>query len=235
MKRALAVLFAGVSLAANAGGCSGASPAETCPPDPACYAVSTSGECSLDPDSACVAGSWKCGPHGTLASGCLPDGGLAPPPVDAGACPLASLQPPLACTDDATCAPYGGHCEYPSFNGPGECVCGPAVTGPDACAGPGCAVCSLPSFTIACSGPGDATCAQYGAAYCAETPAGSFACSCEYASDPPSDCTCVCGDPCSSPGAQCDACGDGFGGYCSTSTGGTVWLCPSGGANSEAR
>jgi hypothetical protein len=170
-----------------AGGCGSASAGLGCPVDPQCYVVSASGECSADPNAVCSGGAWECSAEGHLGSGCLPDGGIVPPPVDAGVCQLATLEPPLACTDDSTCAPYGGHCEYDAFSGAGDCVCGAAE--PDACVldcyGD---ICSLPSFTITCSGPGDATCSQYDAV-CVSTTAGGgapgeFVCEC-VAEDPP--------------------------------------------------
>jgi hypothetical protein len=177
MKYAYAFALCWVPFTLYAGGCSGSSSSGGgCPTDPACYVVSSSGECSLDPASVCVGGAWQCGAHGTLGSGCLPDGGIAPPPVDAGPCVLATLDPPLACSSDATCSPYGGRCEYPGLNGPGECVCGlaPADAG---CTGPGCGACTLPSFAIVCAGPSDTTtCAEYGAAFCAGT--GPYECAC---------------------------------------------------------
>jgi hypothetical protein len=184
MKHAYAVAFCLVPLMSYAPGCGGgSSSAGSCPVDPACYVVSASGECSLDPGSVCVAGEWECSSHGTLGSGCLADGGIAPPPVDAGSCVLDTLDPPLACSSDVTCAPYGGRCEYPGLDGAGQCVCG-IVPEDSGCMTPGCGtgVCTLPSFTISCSGPGDqSTCAQYGA-ICAGS--GPFECVC-VAVDPP--------------------------------------------------
>ena len=167
-------------------GCSGASPSLGCSLDPACYVVSASGECSIDPSSTCVGGAWHCGPHGTLGGGCASDGGIVPPPIDAGGCVLDMLEPPLACTGEATCAPYGGTCEFPAFNGPGQCICGgtqDSGVGPDGCTGPGCSgVCTLPSFSISCGGPSDmSTCAQYGA-LCEGV--GPYTCAC-VAVDPP--------------------------------------------------
>jgi hypothetical protein len=169
-------------------GCSGASTSSGlgCSLDPACYVVSATGECSIDVSASCVDGAWHCGPHGTLGSGCMPDGGIAPPPMDAGTCPLDMLSPPLACNDDSTCSPYGGTCVFPALNGPGECVCRAepqdSGIGADGCTGPGCGVCTLPSFTITCNGPSDTTtCAQYGA-LCEGV--GPYACAC-VAVDPP--------------------------------------------------
>jgi hypothetical protein len=173
----IALLF--LPSAAVVAGCSGSSTGIGCPVDPQCYVVESSGECSVDTAATCSNGTWLCSTKGKLGSGCLPDGGIAPPP-DAGACPLATLEPPLACTSDATCAPYGGHCVYdlPPEPGPGpdpgegECVCGPEPQYPVEDAGPdadACSldcygdVCKLPSFTIDCSGPNDPTCAQYNA------------------------------------------------------------------------
>ncbi|HEY3816792.1 MAG TPA: hypothetical protein VGL81_06465 [Polyangiaceae bacterium] len=184
MKHACAVALCLMPLLFHAAGCGGSSNTiASCPVDPACYVVSASGECSLDPGSVCVAGEWECSAQGTLGSGCLPDGGIARPPVDAGGCVLDTLDPPLACSSNTTCAPYGGHCEYPGFDGPGECACGSAP-GDAGCIGPECGVgvCTLPSFEIPCAGPSDAsTCAQYGA-LCVGT--GPFECAC-VASDPP--------------------------------------------------
>ena len=186
MKRhACLVGFALVPLALWGQGCGGSSSDLGCSLDPACYVVSASGECSLDLSATCVSGAWHCGPHGTLGSGCMPDGGVVPPPVDAGGCVLDTLEPPLACNDDSTCVPYGGTCVFTALNGPGQCVCGMSQdsgVGPDGCTGPGCGVCTLPSFTISCSGPSDTTtCAQYDA-ICAGT--GPHSCAC-VAVDPP--------------------------------------------------
>lgn len=93
---------------------------------------------------------------------------------------LDTLEPPLACTSDLTCSPYGGSCAFPGLDGAGECVCGLREAG---CTGPACyGVCTLPSFEILCSGPSDtSTCAPYGAV-CEGT--GPFACAC-VAVDPP--------------------------------------------------
>jgi hypothetical protein len=189
MKHAYAVAFCWVPFVVWAEGCSGGPSGASCSLDPACYEVSASGECSLDMAATCFGGSWHCSARGKLGSGCLPDGGIAPPPFDAGACVLDTLEPPLACTDDATCTPYGGHCEYPGFDGPGECACGSPPDdggiGPDGCVGPGCSVCSLPSFSIYCNGPGDTTtCAPY-EAICAGTD--PYTCACVAGLDPPHD------------------------------------------------
>lgn len=176
-----------------AGGCGGSSSDGLgCPVDPQCYVVSSSGECSADPAAICSGGSWQCSAEGKLGSGCMPDGGIAPPPPqDAGGCALATLDPPLACSDDATCLPYDGHCVFDALTGAGSCVCGLPVAdaGTDSCVldcnGD---VCLLPSFTITCSGPGDTTCAQYNAV-CVSTNFGGgappqYVCECE-ATDPP--------------------------------------------------
>jgi hypothetical protein len=193
MKARFAVLFFALPLAAWVGGCSGAASGGglACPVDPQCYVVSTSGECSVDPGATCAGGAWQCSDDGKLGSGCYPDGGIVPPD-DAGACPLAQLNPPLACNDDSTCTPYGGHCVFDALNGPGTCVCGPpqqdAAADSDACV-VDCYgdYCALPSFTIACNGPNDTTtCAPY-AAVCVASPAGEtppYQCVCE-AVDPP--------------------------------------------------
>jgi hypothetical protein len=180
MRHAYAVAFCWVPFVVYAGGCSGGSSGSSCSLDPACYEVSATGECSLDLAASCFGGEWHCSSRGTLGSGCLPDGGIAPPTFDAGACVLDTLHPPLSCTSDVTCAPYGGTCEFP-FDGPGECVCGgpPDDAG---CTGPGCDVCTLPSFDIFCNGPGDTTtCAPYGA-ICAGT--GPYVCACVAAEGP---------------------------------------------------
>ncbi len=125
MKARFAVVFFALPLAAWAGGCSGASGSGglSCPADPQCYVVSAGGECSVDLGATCPGGTWQCSADGKLGSGCYPDGGIVPPD-DAGACPLAQLNPPLACNDDATCTPYGGHCVFDALNGPGTCVYG---------------------------------------------------------------------------------------------------------------
>jgi hypothetical protein len=175
-----------------AGGCGGSSNSLGCPVDPQCYVVSSSGECSADPFAVCSGGSWQCGSEGKLGSGCMPDGGIAPPPQqDAGACVLENLDPPLACNDDSTCVPYDGHCVFDALTGAGSCTCGlPAPDGgTDACVldcnGD---TCLLPSFTITCSGPNDPTCAQYNAE-CVSTEFGGgappeYVCEC-IAEDPP--------------------------------------------------
>lgn len=193
---AIALAFFALPVALWAAGCSGAAGGGgglSCPVDPQCYVVSGSGECSVDPQAVCSAGTWQCSAQGKLGSGCYPDGGIVPPPDDAGACPLDQLNPPLACNDDSTCAPYGGHCAFDALNGPGSCVCGPSAqdagADPDADA---CVLdcygdyCGLPSFTLACSGPSDTTCAQY-AAECVASPPGqtpAYRCEC-VATDPP--------------------------------------------------
>ncbi|HEY8089868.1 MAG TPA: hypothetical protein VIF09_18535 [Polyangiaceae bacterium] len=167
MKAHFAVVLSIVPLALQAGGCGGAPNGGACTVDPQCYVVSPGGQCSVDPGATCFDGQWQCGSRGQLGSGCYPDGGIAPPP-DAGSCPLATLSPPLACSDDTTCAPYSGHCAFDALTGQGECECGLAApdAGTDACVldcyGD---YCTLPSFTITCTGPGDTTtCAQYVAA-----------------------------------------------------------------------
>jgi hypothetical protein len=70
------------------GGLIGAS-STGCGTDPACYVTSKTGLCAIDPNAVCnVSGNWTCGPGGVLGSGCLTDGGVAPPPeggADAGA------------------------------------------------------------------------------------------------------------------------------------------------------
>lgn len=191
--RHVAALSFTLPFALYAGGCSSASNSLGCPVDPQCYVVSAAGECSVDPSAVCSNGSWVCSKEGKLGSGCLPDGGVVPPPQDAGACVLASLEPPLACNDDSTCLPYEGHCVFDALTGAGSCVCG--LPGPDAgpdacvevCYGDVCScnggVCTLPSFSIACDGPGDqTTCAPY-LAYCEDTSTGPV-CVCA-AVDPP--------------------------------------------------
>lgn len=192
MKARMAVWFFALPLAVHAGGCAGSSGSGlTCPLNPQCYVVASDGECSVDPSSVCSNGSWQCSSKGKLGSGCLPDGGIVPPPEDAGTCPLATLNPPLSCDYDSTCTPYGGHCVFPALNGPGECVCGSAVqdsgTNSDACTldcyGD---ICSLPSFTITCNGANDTTtCALYNAV-CIGSPGGGpqYVCEC-VAVDPP--------------------------------------------------
>ncbi|HEY1697804.1 MAG TPA: hypothetical protein VGG39_36840 [Polyangiaceae bacterium] len=185
MKARYGLLCFTLPFALYAGGCSSAAGGSSCPVDPQCYVVSAGGECSVDPSAVCSAGTWACSAEGKLGSGCMPDGGIAPPPVDAGACPLASLDPPLACSSDATCAPYGGHCEYDAFTGAGSCACGASQQ--DACVldcyGD---VCLLPSFTLTCSGPNDTTCQQYDALCVAASAGapGSYVCEC-VATDPP--------------------------------------------------
>jgi hypothetical protein len=173
-------------------GCGGTSGSgASCPADPQCYVAGSDGSCAVDPDETCASGAWQCSTSGKLGSGCLPDGGIAPPPVDAGACPLSNLQPPLACNDDSTCAPYGGHCVFEALNGPGDCICGSGVVdsgpAPDVCVldcnGD---ICTLPSFTITCKGADDSTtCAQYNA-ICVPSSGGGpqFECTC-LAEDPP--------------------------------------------------
>ena len=164
MKARFAVVFSVFPLALQAGGCGGAPNGGACAVDPQCYVVSPAGQCSVDPGATCFDGQWQCSERGQLGSGCYPDGGIAPPP-DAGTCPLATLSPPLACTGDATCTPYSGHCAFDAFTGQGECECGP----PDARCRDGRLrprllrrrYCGLPSFTITCTGPGDTTCDQY--------------------------------------------------------------------------
>jgi hypothetical protein len=194
MKARFAVVFFALPLAAWAGGCSGASGGGglSCPADPQCYVVSAAGECSVDLGATCSGSTWQCSANGKLGSGCYPDGGIVPPD-DAGVCPLAQLNPPLACNDDSTCTPYGGHCVFDALNGPGTCVCGPPLQQDAGADSDACVLdcygdyCGLPSFTVACNGPGDTTtCSQY-AAVCAAAPAGQnppYECLCE-ATDPP--------------------------------------------------
>ena len=175
MKQAYLMAFCWVPFALYGGGCSSsATPDLGCSLDPACYVVSPSGQCSIDRDSLCVDGSWQCSAHGTLGSGCAPDGAIVPPPIDAGGCPLDKLTPPLACTSDATCAPYGGTCEFTALNGPGQCACGGGRSDggipPDGgCTGSACAdgggLCTLPwRPAIPCTT--DAPCAAYNGAAC---------------------------------------------------------------------
>jgi hypothetical protein len=193
MKTRFAVVFFALPLAAWAGGCSGASGGGglSCPADPQCYVVSATGECSVDLGATCSGSTWQCSANGKLGSGCYPDGGIVPPD-DAGACPLAQLNPPLACNDDSTCTPYGGHCVFDALNGPGTCVCGSPVQQDAGADSDACVLdcygdyCGLPSFTVACNGPGDTTtCSQY-AASCAAAPAGQ---------NPPYECVCQATDP----------------------------------------
>jgi hypothetical protein len=227
LTRSVAFTLVPLAVVVACGGSSSSS-GTVCSLDPACYEIEPNGECTLDTSAVCVAGAWQCSAHGTLGSGCLPDGGIAPPPQDAGTCPLDTLQPPLACNDDATCAPYGGHCIFDGLDGPGQCVCGldaqDSGIGPDGCTGAGCyPVCTLPSFTISCTGPGDPSCSQYGSAFCTTAPAGGYVCACEALSDPPHgdgcplDCTAIC--PPGTIGADCVVEPDG--GYgCDCASGG---------------
>jgi hypothetical protein len=200
-------------LAVVASGCGSPSSTSngTCPLDPACYEVQPSGECSLDSNAVCVAGAWQCSAHGTLGSGCLPDGGVAPPPApqsDGGTCPLATLQPPLACTSDATCTPYGGHCEFSGLNGPGACVCG-SIAVDSGCIGAQCGVCTLPLFVVSCSGTSDPSCSHYGDAYCAPAMSGpQYQCECQ-APGPSSECTQACVLSCLPATATCSVGADG--------------------------
>ncbi len=123
MNLARSFAFTLVPLAVVAGACGGTSSSSgsLCSLDPACYEIESSGECTLDPGAVCVEGVWQCSPHGTLGSGCLPDGGIAPPPVDAG--PQDSGVGPDGCVG-AGCDPV---CTLPSFtitcSGPGDPVC----------------------------------------------------------------------------------------------------------------
>lgn len=195
MKARLTMVFCAVPSILWAGGCSGAGGGGgglSCPTDPQCYVVSPEGECSVDPAATCSAGTWQCSDKGKLGSGCYPDGGIVPPD-DAGSCPLATLNPPLACNDDSTCAPYGGHCVFDALNGPGSCVCGPALQENDAGAdADACSVdcygdhCLLPSFTVACNGPNDTTTCQPYVAVCIAAPTGQ---------SPPYQCVCQAIDP----------------------------------------
>jgi hypothetical protein len=70
-------------------GCGGANSSPimgtSCGTNPACYVTNSTGLCAIDPNAVCDDfGNWKCGPGGVLGSGCLTDGGVAPPP-EAGA------------------------------------------------------------------------------------------------------------------------------------------------------
>ena len=137
MKLARSVLLLWVPFALSSGACGGTSTSSAaCSLDPACYVVEPGGECSLDTNAICVDGAWQCSARGTLGSGCLPDGGIAPPHAeDAGApdsgagvdacsglacqvCSLPSFDVPCNGPDDAACAQYGS-----AFCYGGLCTC----------------------------------------------------------------------------------------------------------------
>lgn len=96
-------------------GCGGsASSSEVpCSLDPTCYVNGADGTCAVDPKATCTDGVWTCGPGGVLASGCSPDGGIAPL-ADAAASD-ASLPLPSACANLKCGGPctLGTNCESP--------------------------------------------------------------------------------------------------------------------------